>query len=109
MPKYRATGRRGSWFADVNGESLPCVHSRWCQRGIYHDPNATPGIPKWDEHYAAIRDGKRVILTKSTIDDTERGFGFARSEYVAIFEVYDVEVKGNDLRFKLGKRCAELE
>ena len=34
-----------SWTI-VNGESLPCVHSRWTQRGEYHDPNAKPGTPK---------------------------------------------------------------
>jgi hypothetical protein len=109
MPKYKATGRRGSWFATVNGESLPCVHSHWLRKGRYHDPHAAPGTAQWDEHFAAIRDGQRVILTKSEIADEVAGSGFDRKEYVAVFSVDEVEISGNDLRFRLRDRLTELE
>jgi hypothetical protein len=109
MQKYKATGKRGSWFATVNGESLPCVHSRWSQKGQYHDPNAKPGTPKWDEYFAAIKAGGRVILTRSNIADKAIGFGFERAEYVAVFKVDNVEISGSDLRFRLRDRLAELE
>jgi hypothetical protein len=108
--KLKATGSRGSWFAEVAGERLPCVHSRWLRKGgLYHDPNAAPGTPKFDEHFEAIRRGGRVILTKSEIADPDGGFGFARTEYVALFSVSEVAVFGTDLTFRLGARLAELE
>jgi hypothetical protein len=108
--KLKAIGSRGSWFADVAGERLPCVHSGWLgKRGLYHDPNAAPGTPKFDEHLAAIQNGKRVILTKSVMADPVGGFGFERSEYVAIFAVDEVNVSGSDLTFRLGARSTELE
>jgi hypothetical protein len=109
MLKYTAAGKRGSWFAIVNGESLPCVHSRWTQRGEYHDPNAKPGTPKWDEHFAAIKDGGRVILTRSIIATEALGFGFERAEYVAVFGVDNAEISDNGLRFRLRDRLMDLE
>jgi hypothetical protein len=107
----KATGTRGSWFATVStGESLPCVHSRWLRRGgLYHDPNAAPGTPKFDEHFEAIRKLGRVILTRSDIVDPVLGFDFTRTEYVAIFAVSDANVSGTDLTFRLGDRLAELK
>ena len=108
--KLKATGSRGSWFAEVAGEQLPCVHSRWLRKGgRYHDPNAAPGTPKFDEHFEAIRRCGRVILTRSDISDPVGGFGFARKEYVAIFAVSDIAVSGTDLTFQLGARLAELD
>jgi hypothetical protein len=103
-------GKIGSWFATVDGKSLPCVHSHWLRpKGQYHDPNAAPGTPKWDEHFAAIRDGARVILTRSKIGDEKGGFGFERKEYVAVFSVDTVEISGSDLRFRFRDRLMELE
>jgi hypothetical protein len=108
--KLKATGSRGSWFAEVGGKRLPCVHSRWLKKGgLYLDPNAAPGTPKFDEHFAEIERCRRVILTKSNIADPVGGFGFERSEYVAIFAVEDVKVSDSDLTFRLGARLAELE
>ena len=107
MSKTKAVGRRGSWFAEVNGESLPCVHEYWVRQGCYyHDPNAVPGERKWDELIAAIQTKKRVILTKDKVYDG--GNRFERSGYVAVFEVDDLEIDGRNLRFRLTRRLVEL-
>jgi hypothetical protein len=36
MRRAKAKGHRGSWFAEVDGELLPCVHQHW-RRGFYYD------------------------------------------------------------------------
>ncbi|MBB3264042.1 hypothetical protein FHW79_001657 [Azospirillum sp. OGB3] len=105
MAKVKAIGQRGSWFADVDGERLPCVHQHWVAGNRYHDPQAIPGEKKWDELIGAIRRG-RVILTKDKVSADQRSF--KRRGYVAVFAVDDVKVYGNDLTFRLANRISEL-
>jgi hypothetical protein len=83
-PKLKAIGTRGSWFAMVNGESLPCVHQHWLKGLHYCDPNLKPGKPYWDRFVRAIDDGGRVILTKG---DHLGGTNFRRTGYIVIFSV----------------------
>jgi hypothetical protein len=55
VEKKKALGFRGSWFADVDGETLPCVHQHWwAPGGRYDDPGLQPGMPKGDELVASI-------------------------------------------------------
>ena len=56
--KIKATGSRGSWFAEVEGEKLPFVHAPWCSKSGYHDPFVKPGDPTCDEFIETIRKGK---------------------------------------------------
>jgi hypothetical protein len=104
-PKKKAVGIRGSWFADVDGERLPCVHKHWWRNGVYHDPNAVPGEKKWDDFILAIQQRKRVILTD---DEPWTGGAFVRKGYIAIWDVDNVRIEGSDLTFKFTNRVIDL-
>jgi hypothetical protein len=92
-------GKRGSWFADWRGETLPCVHQFWWKNGGYHDIYARPGVRKFEELVEAI---KRVILTKDETPDG--GHSFQRLDYICIFEVEDVQFDDGGLRFRCTSR-----
>jgi hypothetical protein len=105
--KARAVGKRGDWFATVNGERLPCVHAHWT-KGIWPH-HADPGVDgrrNWREFITAIESGKRVILTTDHVnaDGTLAG----RKEYVAIYRVDNVAVYDDTLHFDFTDRLAEL-
>ena len=104
-PKLKATGTRGSWFAKVNSESLPCAHQHWREGLRYCDPNLKPGKPYWDRFVRAIADGGRVILTKG---DHLGGTKFRRTGCIAIWSVKTVEFSDAGLTFDLVDRLDEL-
>ena len=106
MPKKKVSGARGSWFAKVDGQTLPCVHKYWWNKTGYYDPNAKVGDRKFEELVAAITKGKRVILTADTV--LNKGEGFDRTGYIAIYEVDNVEFDANGLRFEFKKRLDNL-
>lgn len=66
--KVKAIGQRGSWFAAIDGELIPCVHDSWVihPNGVmtYADPKCDPGDAKWVPFLSALREGKLAILTK---------------------------------------------
>ena len=103
--KAEARGKRGSWFAEVDGETLPCVHKHWLQGRQYHDPQAAPGQPPWDDFIAAIKSGRKVVLTRDTYLG---GIRFERTGYVAVFTVDDVAASDGALTFKLTDRVVDL-
>ena len=112
VEKKKAIGFRGSWFADVDGESLPCVHKHWwASGGRYDDPGLQPGMPKGDELAAAIAAKKRVILTNdmASFDDDGKVIGFDRTGYIAIYSVDGIEYDEAGLRFKFVKRLDDLK
>ena len=95
-----AIGR--TWFASLDGERLACVHEHWLgPDGIYRDPNGTPGMRQFDEYVSVVRNCRKVILTRSKIDDPVRGFGFHRKGYLSVLKVEDVQVNGNELTFRV--------
>lgn len=106
MYTTKANGQRGSWFATVKGEELPCVHEHWLKRSNYDDPSARPGIKKFDDLYNAIKEKKRVVLTK---DNYLGDHQFERTGYIAVFEVVGLEMDDNGLRFRMVRRLDELE
>lgn len=116
----KAKGSIGSWFATVEGESLPCVHKHWT-KGIWplhHDPFQRHGADtqaKIDELVDAILRLKRVILTDDVpkFGKNDEVVGFDRKRkggYIAIYAVEDVTYSQSDgLRFRLTDRIRELE
>ena len=96
-------GHQGSWFADWNGEHLPCVHERWT-KGTWPE-YVDPGVddrPEWTSFVAALRNGKKALLTTSDIP--EDGGPWRRSGYTAVYAIDDVRIEGNELRFKFVQR-----
>lgn len=112
VPKLKATGQRGSWFAEVDGEFIPCAHKHWTRTApgsmTYDDPHFSPETEaKWEPFVAALKAGKRAILTSD--DVTNEGHAFERTGYIALYAIDDVEIVGENLRFRFTKRLAELE
>ena len=76
------------------------VHERWTTRlwPEYLDPNVDDR-PEWPDFVDAIRNGCRVILTKSHVPSRE-GEPWRRKSYIALWRVVDVEVADGQLTFK---------
>jgi hypothetical protein len=108
MGLRKAVGQRGSWFASVGGESLPCVHDYWWRKGKYHDPYGRPdGGGKWDQLAAAL-EGGRAILTKDRVVSPEPDIRFEREGYIGVFAVTNVQLDENGLRFDFLGRLESL-
>ena len=110
LPKRKAIGQRGSWFAEVNEEPLPCVHDYWTRKrpdGLYYnDPNCDADASKWKEFIGALKEKGKVILTQDkAIND---GLGFERQGYIAVFSIEDVAVDGRNLTFRFVERLINL-
>lgn len=122
--RLKARGERGSWFAEVEGERLPCVHMHWFQfrTATYDDPWLRPGEAKADELFEALKTTRRAIFTDDkvigtkapsrlddgTIDKGERPL-FERTGYRMLYEVAEVVFDQNGLRFKCTNKLAELK
>ena len=112
MANCKAIGERGSWFATVNGERLPCVHKHWIKFTHHCDPGYVEGERQWDELFAAIMEGKKIIVTKDDVEsrpDRKSGAGFTRTGYVAVFAVDNVTADESGLRFDLKNRLCDLQ
>lgn len=111
MSKRKAIGERGSWFATVDGERLPCVHRYWVTGKLHSDPGYLEGEGKWPEFVDAIREKMKVILTKDEpigAPDKKSGVVFKRTGYIAVFSVADVCTNEHGLHFKLLERLYDL-
>ncbi len=105
----KALGRMGSWFATIDGESLPCVHDYWCRAMKYNDTGLQPGEEKAEELVAAIKQCLRVVLTRSQLIDPKDLSRFKRKGYIAVFGVANVEFDDAGLRFDLVRRVCDLK
>jgi hypothetical protein len=72
LEKKRAVGARGSWYAEVDGESLPCVHSYWFETPHYNNPEARPDIPRSAELVQIVRKKRRVIMQRDDIPNKNK-------------------------------------
>ena len=110
MGKKKASGTRGSWFATVDGELLPCVNAYFLRPGaLYNDPDLQD-TPKGVELVKAIQEKRRVILTRDEpiFDEFDR-ITFKRTGYVAVFSVGEIEFDSAGLRFKFLERLENLQ
>lgn len=106
----KAIGTRGSWFAVVEREALPCVHKYWWRNGFYNDTGLRPS-QKTNELVEAIRNVKKVILTDDEINPGAGDGGtivFNRVGYIAVYSVDDIEFDDAGLRFRFKDRLADL-
>ncbi len=105
MQTFKALGRRGDWFATVNGEEVPCAWNWWLTGMHYFDPLAEPGTGKWVKYVAAIRRGNKVALTGKKEKDRK----WERDGYIGLFEVANVKTTEHTLEFDLTRRLANLK
>jgi hypothetical protein len=105
--KKKAIGERGSWFASVNGERLPCVHQYWIKGRQHVARNIDSSDPKTAELISAIEIARKVIVTTDVVQG--EGAGFERAGYVAVFRVSDVRVSDGELHFELVERLTDLK
>ena len=109
LPRFKARGHRGSWFATVNGESLPCLHKYWLHWPVYDDPGIRAGERQSDQLVAALHSLGRAVLTEDEPKLKDgKVIGFKRTGYVAIFKVSDIELGQSALRLRFGDRLANL-
>ncbi|MDR6661375.1 hypothetical protein J2W51_003961 [Tardiphaga robiniae] len=101
----KAIGTRGSWFAKVGNEDLPCIHKHWLSGMSYHEPYCEISENKWSEYVDALRLGKAILTTDNVVGE---GPQFQRSGYVAVFRVANVALSGRDLTFDLVERLEDL-
>ncbi|TPI49936.1 hypothetical protein FJW05_02395 [Mesorhizobium sp. B2-9-1] len=115
MQTAKAKGHRGSWFATVDGEDLPCVHKYWVKGLLHHDRFQRHGYAnslQILELVQAVRNGQRVILTddKPLFDAAGNLIGFERKGYIAVYAVDDVTYSPEEgLKFQLVERIRNLE
>lgn len=106
LPRHKAVGERGSWFAEVNGERLPCFHRYWV-KGAYHHSRGGDGSPQHRALVAAIRADPRIVLTSDRVGGD--GSSFERTGYIAVFRIANIEADDHEIRFDLIERLAELD
>jgi hypothetical protein len=107
--KRKARGQRGSWFATVDGERLPCVHQFWMSGSPpkYKDPGAGNDGP-WPEYIQQIKALKKVIVTTDDVPEQPTEGGWKRTGYVALWSIDNVALTGSDLCFDFVQRLEEL-
>lgn len=113
MGSKKAIGQRGSWFAKVDGISIPCAHKYWLNGLHYHDPFTahTAGQDKIDELVQAIKEVGKVVMTDDKPERNSVGevVGFVRLGYIALYAVEDVSYDhAGGLRFRIAKRLENL-
>lgn len=115
MRAAKATGERGSWFAKVGGERLPCVHKHWVEGICRSDPGYLIEDVKWTEFVHAIATNKKVILTEDIAGSAlgkKSGISFDRGGYIAVFEVADVVADGDastSISSSACKNCSRIQ
>lgn len=107
IPTKRARGERGSWFAEVDGVRLPCVHKYWVHGLHHHAKRAWMKDPKHIELVEAIQSRGTVVLTKDKV--TGDGEAFQRNGYIAVYRVENLEWSNDELKFDLVEKLAMLK
>jgi len=111
---------RRAWFAtatweDKTQDRLPCAHKYWCEGNWPHYSDAWFGTTDAAHHgkvapwIAAAKADPRVILTEDAVNkDAISGDGFfTRTGYVGVFDIADLIIDRDGLRFKFTKRYSK--
>lgn len=93
-------GHAGSWFAEWEGENLPCIHQHAIKGASYID-NGVDDHPAWPRFIAELQAKRRAILTTSH-PAGEDGIR-RRKGYVGIWEIGEVHVLDGTMTFALGR------
>lgn len=106
MEATKAIGYPGSWFAKVDDELLPCVHQERITDGVYTEPYVKASKGKWPKFLAAIKDGRRVAVTRSVMKDGEPK---RRAGYIAVYRIEDFTLDGTTMQFRVGEFLQALK
>ena len=104
-PTAKAKGLRGTWYADVNGERLPCIHDKNMRAGIYRAPNADD-----ERHQQLLSDiiaSGKVIMRKSEREGEDQSW--TSKGYIAVWSVADAKIENGELTFKFVDRLIDLK
>lgn len=110
--KKRAIGTRGSRFATVDSERLPCVHEFWWVKGDAarrYDDRLLKTTNQAIELVDAIKEKKKVVLTSDKPNSASNPIPFTRTGYISVWTVSDVEFDQYGLRFKFVEKVCDLE
>jgi hypothetical protein len=120
METVTITGKRGSWYADVEflhgTENLPCLHKYfWKGRNHYVQPKT----PVYDAHFTAlsevietIRNTGKVVIVNSdpNFDKTGAPVSFTRQKgdnaYVGVFAANVIQFDENGFVLEFTQRIA---
>lgn len=105
LDQLKPLGRQGSWFAEWNGEQIPCVHLRWTNGHDYIDPGYD-GRRQWPQFIAALANGGKAILTSSHVPDGDGPW--RRDKYLAIWTVENVRVENGQLKLTYGEQLEQF-
>ncbi|MFN3552423.1 MAG: hypothetical protein ACK4UL_04870 [Novosphingobium meiothermophilum] len=78
----------------------------------YEDPGCMPGVGKWPNFIKAIQENQVVLLTRSKVSDAPQrksGKSMARSAYLSVWEVRNVEADERSLRFEFSNLLHSFE
>jgi hypothetical protein len=103
---FKARGQRGSWFARIGDEDIPCAWLQWRTGNHYCDPVVEPNKGKWPKYIEAIKIGSKVALADKRED--ENG-DWHRDGYIGLFEIANVTVSDRGLEFDFVARIANLK
>jgi hypothetical protein len=106
MQILKARGQRGSWFARIGDEDVPCAWLQWRTGNHYCDPVVRPSEGKWPKYIESIRGGLKVALADKREDDDGQ---WHRAGYIGLFEVSNVTVGETTLEFDFVRRIANLK
>jgi hypothetical protein len=98
----KALGSKGSWFAEWEGEALPCVHEHWKSGDCYADPEIS-SRGRWPKFVAGLHAKGRVLVTRDHIVD---GFPRGRRGYASVWEIESVSADQDALRFRFIRQIA---
>jgi hypothetical protein len=104
-PTAKAQGIRGSWYAKVNGEELPCIHDKNMKNGSYIAPRADD--ERHQKLLADIQRTGRVVMRKSERNSDDRSW--TSKGYVAVWSVADAKIEGGELTFRFVDRLIDLK
>jgi hypothetical protein len=105
METLKATGRRGDWFATIDGKDVPCAWNWWLTKTHYFDPHARPDTGKWVKYIAAIRRDRKVALTGKKEKDGK----WERDGYIGLYKIGKIITTDTTLEFDLIERLANLK
>jgi hypothetical protein len=105
LPKARARGYRGSWYADVNGERLPCVHQKNKDGAVYDA--ACLDDKRHRKLLHDIQAAGRVVLRLS--ERESENHPWEAKGYDGVWAVEDVKLENGRFTLRFSQRLIELQ